>query len=91
MKNRQNNSLIFKGIFAFALAGLSSGSLGAKSAEVFAYELGCGSLNKQHAGEMNSIERALSQECAAVEAAQAWEQSYNGLDAEGLMDSVVYE
>ncbi|QEY25727.1 hypothetical protein [Neisseria zalophi] len=91
MKNRRNNSLILTGIFAFALAGLSSGSLGAKSAEVFAYELGCGSLNQQHARAMNSIERALSQECASVEAAQAWEQSYNGLDAQGLMGGVVYE
>ncbi|MCS4534462.1 hypothetical protein [Neisseria montereyensis] len=91
MKNRRNKSFMLAGVFAVVLAGLSSGSLGAKSAEVFAYELGCGSLNKQHAGEMNSIERALSQECASVEAAQAWEQSYNGLDAEGLMDGVVYE
>lgn len=91
MKSKQRKSLALLGAVIMMAAAFSSGRTQAQSAEMPLSELGCDKLNALRLSHMNGKQLAFARECAAAEAAQTWERSYGGLDAESLLAGVVYE
>ena len=54
-------------------------------------ELGCDKLNVLNFQKMNQTQADYAGQCAAREAAWAWERQYGGLDEHGMIGAVVYE
>ena len=80
--------LVLSGVLAsvfFAAPGRSS------EAEAAFLSQECAQLNHVVFDEMSLAQQRLAQNCSAIEAAKAWEQSYGDLDAEMLVAGVVYE
>ncbi|MBF0803595.1 MULTISPECIES: hypothetical protein [unclassified Neisseria] len=91
MQSTQRKGLVLVSTLAAMAAAFSSGHTEAQSAEMPLSELGCDKLNILRITQMNGKQQVFARECAAAEAAQAWEQSYGALDSESLIASVIYE
>lgn len=86
MKKSKNLALLSLFTVVFLVA-----TNGYQEAEAALFSSECAELNHVVFEQMNSSQQSFAQKCAAIEAAQAWEQSYGDLNTEMLMAGVVYE
>ncbi|MDO4906388.1 hypothetical protein [Neisseria sp.] len=91
MQSKQRKGLVLFSTLTVMAVVFSSGYTEAQSAEMPLSELGCDKLNTLRITQMSGKQQAFARECAAAEAAQAWEQSYGTLNSENLIAGVVYE
>lgn len=86
MKKSKNMALLSLLALVFIVA-----ANGHQEAEAALFSIECTELNHATLKQMNSFQQNFAQKCAAIEAAQAWEQFYGNLNTEMLMAGVVYE
>ena len=94
MKSNKRNKwrcLLGAGMLTLALTALPSTETEAQSAAMPLSELGCDKLNVLNFQKMNQTQADYAGQCAAREAAWAWERQYGGLDEHGMIGAVVYE
>ena len=78
-------------MLTLGLAALPSSETEAQSAAMPLSELGCDKLNVLNFQKMNQTQTDYAGQCAAREAAWAWEKQYGRMDEKDIIGAVVYE
>ncbi len=94
MKSDKRNKwrcLMGAAMLTLGLAALPSSETEAQSAAMPLSELGCDKLNVLNFQKMNQTQTDYAGQCAAREAAWAWEKQYGRMDENDIIGAVVYE